>query len=86
MKKVTILGVLLSNRVVTSPAFQEVISKHGCNIKTRIGLHQVANDKCSTDGVILLEVIGDDNEINSLTSAIQAIQGAQVQKMSFNIA
>ncbi|OGI21037.1 MAG: hypothetical protein A2287_05245 [Candidatus Melainabacteria bacterium RIFOXYA12_FULL_32_12] len=85
MEKVTILGVLLANRTVTSPCFQEIISKHGCNIKTRIGLHTVSDGKCSTDGVILLETIGTDEEIESLAKDIEAIPDAQVQRMSFNI-
>ena len=85
MEKVTIIGVLLSNRTVTSPCFQEVISKHGCNIKTRIGLHTVVEGKCSTDGVILLEAIGSDEEVESLKRGIEAIPDAQVQDMVFNI-
>lgn len=85
MEKITIFGVLLANRTVTSPCFQEIISKHGCNIKTRIGLHTVTDNKCSMDGVILLEVIGSDEERENLKKDIQAIPDANVQEMSFCI-
>ena len=84
MERVTILGVLLANRVETSPKFQEIISKHGCNIKTRIGLHTVVENKCSADGVILLEVIGNDDEVESLKKDIETIPGTGVQKMVFD--
>jgi hypothetical protein len=85
MEKVTILGILLANRTKSSPCFQEVISQHGCNIKTRIGLHSVADNRCSIDGVILLEIIGTDEEVESIIKDIKAIPDADVQKMVFNI-
>jgi len=84
MGKTIILGILLTNRVSTSPAFQEIISKHGCSIKTRIGLHTVSDNVCSPDGVILLELYGDDEETAALEEAIKTIPGADVQKMVFN--
>lgn len=84
MEKTTILGVLLQNRTNTATTFQEVISRHGCKIKTRIGLHNVSSTSCSTDGVILLEVLGEDDEITSLIEDIKAtIPNAQVQQMTF---
>lgn len=85
MSKIVILGVLLANRTVTSAKFQEVVSQYGCSIKTRIGLHAVSENKCSTDGVILLELIGSDDEIASIENAIKAIPDAQVQKISFDV-
>ena len=85
MEKITVLGVLLTNRTNTSPKFQEVITKHGCKIKTRIGLHSVTQNKCSTNGVILLEVIGDEAETAALESDIKAIPGTQIQKICFDV-
>lgn len=85
MAKTIILGVLLRKRTVTSPAFQEILSKHGCNIKTRIGIHNAADNVCSPDGVILLDVIGDDGAIQSIENALRNIDGAEVQKMSFEL-
>lgn len=85
MAKTTILGVLLKKRTVTSPEFQEVLSKYGCSIKTRIGIHNVSDGICSPDGVILLDLIGEESEINALEEAIKAIDGSEVQKMVFEL-
>ena len=83
MDKTTVLGVLLSHRVNSAPKFQEIITNHGCNIKTRIGLHKVSDNKCSISGVILLETIGDEKEIESLENDIRTLPDVQVQKMVF---
>ncbi|MEI7474653.1 MAG: hypothetical protein WCK67_07720 [bacterium] len=83
MAGITVLGVFLSGRHNVAPKFQEVLSTHGCSIKTRIGLHNVADGVCSPSGVILLDVLGSDEEISALEKDILAIEGAQVQKMSF---
>jgi len=83
MADTTILGVLLRKRMQTAEIFQETLSKHGCKIKTRIGIHNAAENKCSADGVILLDVIGEDSEIAALENDLNAIDGAEVQKMSY---
>jgi hypothetical protein len=83
MATTTILGVHLRKRTITSPHFQEILSKYGCNIKTRIGIHVASENICSADGVILLDVIGD--EIENLENELRSIDGADVQKMSFDV-
>ncbi len=83
MTETTILGVLLRKRKQTSTTFQEILSKHGCIIKTRIGIHNAQNNVCSPDGVILLDIIGNNEDKNALLEDLKAIDGAEVQKMNF---
>ncbi|HSA06730.1 MAG TPA: hypothetical protein P5556_06090 [Candidatus Gastranaerophilales bacterium] len=83
MTDTIILGVLLRKRVKSSESFQEILSKHGCIIKTRIGIHKASDNVCSPDGVILLDVIGSDADITALENDIKAIDGAEIQKMVF---
>ncbi len=85
MAKTTILGVLLKKRTVTSTEFQSILSKYGCSIKTRVGIHQATDGVCSPDGVILLDIIGEDSELNTLEAELKAIDGAEVQKMVFEL-
>jgi len=85
MSKTTILGVFLRKRTVTAAAFQEILSKYGCSIKTRIGIHTANENVCSPDGVILLDIIGEESELAALESELKAIDGADVQKMVFQV-
>lgn len=77
-----IIGVKLGNRVASAPEFQKISTKYGCIIKTRLGLHEVAENICSTDGVILLEVI-NEKEGEKFAKELTQIPEAKVQTMKF---
>jgi len=78
----TIIGVRLDNRTNTAVEFQKTLTHFGCAIKTRLGLHEVADNKCAPNGLILLEVI-DDNEAVNLETELIKIEGLELQKMKF---
>mgnify|MGYP001374695125 CR=1 FL=1 len=78
-----ILGVYIEDRTKEAGQVQEVLTKHGCNIKTRLGLHEVDENHCSTYGLVILELFGDEEGMNNLESALKAIEGVKIQKMVF---
>jgi len=84
MGKRIIFGVHLTNRLTEAPAFQQLITQYGCNIKTRIGLHNVADGVCATAGLILLEMYGDESKTNELEQKLTAFEGVEFQKMVFS--
>jgi hypothetical protein len=77
-----ILGVHLTDRVAQATDVQAALTEYGCNIKTRVGLHEVEN-VCSPAGVILLEMYGDPARSEELADKLNAIEGVEVQKMVF---
>ena len=79
-----IVGVHITDRVQRVPDVQKVFTEFGCNIKTRIGLHHVTDDLCSPNGLILLELHGDDALCEQLVAKVSAVAGVQVQKMVFD--
>jgi len=83
MKEIRILGVYVSNRTNDSITVQNTLTKFGCAIKTRLGLHEVNEDRCTNYGLILLELTGDAIEWDKLETALKNITGVEVQKMDF---
>jgi hypothetical protein len=83
MSKRIVLGVLIHNRAKHAPEFQEIITQYGCSIKSRIGLHEVADNACSPSGLILLEMYGDEAPILELETKLRQLEGFEVQKMVF---
>ena len=77
----TIFGIKLLNRVNNATDFQLVVTKYGCSIKTRIGLHDVSNGVCSPSGVILIEFIGSDAD--DFEKDLKALGDIEIQKMVF---
>ena len=41
-----IFGVHITSRVDDVPSVQAVLSKYGCNIKTRLGIHDADSTSC----------------------------------------
>ncbi len=70
MGKVIILNI--SNRNEDSVKLQEILTKYGCNIKTRIGFHHSDKNKCSKSGLIILDLTEDSTDlINELKKSWQ---------------
>lgn len=82
--KIRVLGILVSDRVKEAKELQNVLTKYGCIIKTRIGLHTV-EDSCARDGLIILELIDKEEEWKSLEKEVLEIKGVEIQNMNFEI-
>ncbi|GAA0743391.1 hypothetical protein [Clostridium oceanicum] len=75
-----IVAIKISPRNKTAPKVQEILTKHGCIIKTRLGLHEASIKNCSTSGLILLDLIGDDKEkINDLTNELNSLEAVKAK-------
>ncbi len=78
-----ILGVHITDRVKKAGEVQQVFTEYGCNIKTRIGLHDVDATQCSPSGVILLEFFGEPSEAEQMAAKLETVEGVHVQSMVF---
>ena len=55
----TIIGDKLTDRAESSIEFQQILTKYGCSIRTRIGLHHTENGVCTNNGIVLLDLAED---------------------------
>jgi hypothetical protein len=78
-----IVGVHITNRLKNAVEVQKVFTEYGCNIKTRIGLHDVSETVCGPSGVAIIEFYGAVEEAETMKKALCAIDGIQVQSMVF---
>jgi hypothetical protein len=62
---------------------QAILTKFGCTIKTRLGLHEVKDDYCARNGLIILELTGTIEEFYKLENELLKIDGLVVKKMVF---
>lgn len=83
MKEIWILGIHITDRVKEVSDVQSILSKYGCTIKTRLGLHEVKEDFCARSGLILLELTGSSEEFFKLENELLRIDGLEVKKMVF---
>jgi len=78
-----ILGIHVTDRLKNAVEVQKAFTEYGCNIKTRIGLHDVDEHSCSPSGVVLIEFFGSDDEASAMMARLNEVQGIVVQKMVF---
>jgi hypothetical protein len=77
----TIFGVHISKRVESVPAVQAVLTKYGCNIRTRLGIHDADSTSCSPSGLLVVDVFGA--EVEDFYKELQAVEGVDLQRMDF---
>ncbi len=78
-----IVGIHVTDRVQRAGEVQQLLSEYGCSIRTRVGLHHLDGDVCSPNGLLLLELFGDEAPCRALTEKLAAIDGVEVQQMTF---
>jgi len=83
MSKRVIMGVQVTDRLKEVPAVQKILSDHGCNIKTRLGLHELDPKSCSPQGLLILELYGKPAELTAMEAKLKKIKGIVVKKMVF---
>ncbi len=83
MQDHVILGIHIINRMKDAVQIQAIFSEFGCNIKTRLGLHDVDASVCSPAGIVLLEIFGGIEVAEKMKAKLAAIPGVEVQMMHF---
>ena len=83
MKETWILGLHVSDRLNSAAEVQAVLTKFGCTIRTRLGLHEIVDEYVSPGGIILLELTGDTDEFAKLENELLSLEGVSVRKMVF---
>jgi len=83
MAKRIILGVQVTNRVENILDVQKILTEYGCNIKTRLGLHDVTESHCSNVGLLILETYGNEADILRMEAKLKKMNGLTVKKMVF---
>lgn len=74
----------VNHRSSNAPKLQQLLTQFGCNIKMRVGLHEVNPDYCSDDGVIMLQVCGDKEILDSMLRSFNDLDGVTAKMMDLN--
>ncbi len=84
MDKHIIVGVHITERVKHAGEIQKIFTEFGCQIRTRLGLHEANKGICSPNGLIILELVDDDAKVVAFKKKLLAIDGVEVQSMVFD--
>jgi len=79
----TIVAIKINGREAKASIVQEILTKYGCNIRTRVGFHEVNEDQCSMDGILILQLFGKDTEIQAMLGEIDKLDGVTSKLIEF---
>lgn len=79
-----VIGVRMDNRVGNALKFQETLTKNGCMIKARLGLHEASEDVCANDGLIILQPCGKKGEVAQLVEDLNRLEGITAKYIDLN--
>ena len=79
-----VIGLRVDHRRANAAGLQETLTRYGCNIRLRVGLHEAGEGRCADDGVILLQVCGEQGEVERLMAALEATPGVTAKLMDLN--
>lgn len=71
----TIMAIKIVPRDLSAPKVQEILTKYGCIIQTRLGLHEADKSMCSPSGLIILNLINEGDEIKKLKDELDLVEG-----------
>ena len=58
-----IIGIKIQDRASEAHKLQDILTLYGCEIRTRLGLHEIGEYKCNNFGLVIIEVVAKVNEI-----------------------
>jgi hypothetical protein len=79
--KHTIFGIHISQRTENVPDVQAVLTKYGCNIRARLGIHDADMTSCSPSGLVLVDAFGP--EVEDFYKELKDLKGTDLQRMDF---
>lgn len=76
----TIMAIKITPRNSLAPKVQEILTNYGCIIQTRVGFHEATKDSCSQSGLILLNLLHDEeDQIKKLTDEVNVLDGVEAK-------
>ncbi len=85
MEKRTIVALIILNRDDVAVKVQKLLTAWGCMIKTRLGIHDGVLDNCTQTGLLILEMVGEDDKIKEFVRKLNLIKGVTAQALTLTL-
>lgn len=75
----TIMGILVDRRTESAPKVQEILTKFGDSILSRVGIHDPGEED---HGLITLNIRDREEKIKSLSKELESLNGVSVKTVN----
>jgi len=80
-----ILAILVGKRKETAVNVQKILTGWGCIIRTRLGLHDGTLDNCSESGLIILELVGEQEKMDEMMRKLTLLEDVQAKMVTLSL-
>ena len=80
-----VLLILIDQRKKNAPQVQKILTEWGCLIRTRLGIHEGVLEECSEEGLIILELVGDEENHKKLMERLNVLPGVKAELVKISL-
>ena len=79
MNCLQIMAIRVEQRECTAVEVQKTLTEYGCSICARLGLHNQESDKCSPQGLLILQLCSNQEISKELENKLNSIDGVKAK-------
>ncbi len=80
-----LLVVLVGSRQKEALSIQEILTRYGCLVKTRLGIHDAGKNGCPDAGLIILELLPQQARIKKFRKELGSLPGVKTRLVSIAV-
>lgn len=81
---VRVTGIKITDRIKEAGLVQKALSEYSRVISTRLGFHELSEERCSREGFMVIHLAGVQDDCDELSARLKKIEGIFVQDMAFS--
>ncbi len=85
MRKREIVAIIVEHRHDAAVNVQKILTGWGCLIKMRLGLHEGVLNDCKESGLIILEMVGEEDKISEFLRKVNLVKGVQAKHIKLEL-
>ena len=85
MTSKSVLLILIGRRKEEAVKVQKILTRWGCIIKTRLGIHEGVLDNCTDEGLLVLELHGTDEQRGELAGKVAVLEGVSSKLVQLSV-
>ncbi|MFO7811238.1 MAG: hypothetical protein R6V47_07720 [Candidatus Delongbacteria bacterium] len=81
----TIILIMVGKRRESAVEVQKILTDYGCNIKTRLGIHDGVLDRCSEQGFLMIEFVGGQSDKTGIMEELEKVENVSSELVTLKL-
>ncbi len=77
-----LVAIKIGSREDTASQVQKILTGFGCNIKVRLGLHDLPENSCDPSGLVILQTTAGEKELESFLKELNSMDDVTAKSLT----